>query len=37
VVRPVLQATLTGDHRALDGLVGATFLHRLAALLQDAP
>jgi pyruvate dehydrogenase E2 component (dihydrolipoamide acetyltransferase) len=37
VVRPVLHATLTGDHRALDGLVGATFLHRLATLLQEAP
>jgi pyruvate dehydrogenase E2 component (dihydrolipoamide acetyltransferase) len=35
VVRPVLHATLTGDHRAIDGLVGASFLHRLATLLEQ--
>lgn len=32
-VRPVVYATLAGDHRALDGLVGATFLGRFATAI----
>jgi pyruvate dehydrogenase E2 component (dihydrolipoamide acetyltransferase) len=34
-VRPVVHATLSGDHRAADGLVGATFLTKLAAALRQ--
>jgi pyruvate dehydrogenase E2 component (dihydrolipoamide acetyltransferase) len=34
-VRPVVTATLSADHRATDGYVGARFLNRLAAHLQD--
>lgn len=33
-VRPVLTATLAGDHRATDGRRGAQFLTKLAELLQ---
>ncbi|MFN0126327.1 MAG: 2-oxo acid dehydrogenase subunit E2 [Verrucomicrobiales bacterium] len=33
-VRPVLHATLAGDHRATDGLTGARFLDSLNRLLQ---
>jgi pyruvate dehydrogenase E2 component (dihydrolipoamide acetyltransferase) len=36
-VRSVVYATLAGDHRAVDGLVGATFLSVLATLLASAP
>ncbi|MEJ8810805.1 dihydrolipoamide acetyltransferase family protein [Variovorax ureilyticus] len=35
VVRPVLQASLAADHRASDGHLGARFLDRLDAALQD--
>lgn len=35
VVRPVVSVTLTGDHRASDGLAGARFLRRLDAFLHD--
>jgi pyruvate dehydrogenase E2 component (dihydrolipoamide acetyltransferase) len=34
-VRPVLAATLAGDHRATDGRRGAQFLSALSAYLQD--
>ncbi|MVU78370.1 2-oxo acid dehydrogenase subunit E2 [Nocardia sp. ET3-3] len=33
-VRPQLTATLSADHRATDGAIGARFLHILADLLQ---
>jgi len=33
-VRPVLTATLAGDHRATDGMIGARFLQSLNAHLQ---
>jgi pyruvate dehydrogenase E2 component (dihydrolipoamide acetyltransferase) len=33
-VRPVLTATLAGDHRATDGIIGAKFLQILNAQLQ---
>jgi pyruvate dehydrogenase E2 component (dihydrolipoamide acetyltransferase) len=33
-VRPVLHATLAGDHRASDGRTGAEFLESLDQLLQ---
>lgn len=33
-VRPVLTATLAGDHRATDGMIGARFLQTLNAQLQ---
>jgi pyruvate dehydrogenase E2 component (dihydrolipoamide acetyltransferase) len=36
-VRPVVTATLSADHRATDGYVGARFLNRLAAHLQAPP
>ena len=35
VVAPVVDVTLSGDHRALDGLVAARFLERLALNLND--
>ena len=34
-VRPVLTATLAGDHRATDGLRGAQFLDALNRYLQE--
>lgn len=34
-VRPVLRATLAGDHRATDGLTGSRFLATLKQLLQQ--
>ena len=34
-VRPVVHATLAGDHRATDGRVGAEFLDGLTRLLQE--
>jgi pyruvate dehydrogenase E2 component (dihydrolipoamide acetyltransferase) len=34
-VRPVVHATLAGDHRATDGRVGAEFLDALNKLLQE--
>jgi pyruvate dehydrogenase E2 component (dihydrolipoamide acetyltransferase) len=34
-VRPVVHATLSGDHRAADGLVGATFLSKFNAALRN--
>lgn len=36
-VRPVITATVAGDHRATDGRVGATFLEALAGWLQKPP
>lgn len=36
VVRPVVHATLAGDHRAIDGLVGATFLERVGRHVVDS-
>jgi pyruvate dehydrogenase E2 component (dihydrolipoamide acetyltransferase) len=33
-VRPVVTATLAGDHRATDGIIGARFLQELNAQLQ---
>lgn len=35
-VRPVLSATLSGDHRATDGRTGARFLNALNLYLQEA-
>ncbi|WP_249645340.1 2-oxo acid dehydrogenase subunit E2 [Nocardia sputi] len=34
-VRPQLTATLSADHRASDGAVGARFLNTVADLLQQ--
>lgn len=34
-VRSVLDVTVAADHRATDGLVGATFLSRLAGIVAD--
>ncbi|MTE14278.1 dihydrolipoamide acetyltransferase family protein [Nocardia aurantiaca] len=34
-VRPQLTATLSADHRATDGAIGARFLHALSDLLQQ--
>jgi pyruvate dehydrogenase E2 component (dihydrolipoamide acetyltransferase) len=34
-VRPVVSATLAGDHRATDGARGATFLDALARRLRE--
>ena len=34
-VRPVLQLTLTFDHRVVDGARGAAFLDTLASLLEE--
>lgn len=34
-VRPVVEATLSGDHRATDGRTGARFLETLNRLLQE--
>ena len=34
-IRPVVKATLAGDHRATDGRTGAQFLDALNKLLQD--
>ena len=36
VARPVVHATLAGDHRAIDGLVGATFLERVGRHIIDS-
>ncbi|MFN5836541.1 MAG: 2-oxo acid dehydrogenase subunit E2, partial [Pseudanabaena sp.] len=33
--RPVVTATIAGDHRATDGMVGAKFLQALNVHLQD--
>jgi pyruvate/2-oxoglutarate dehydrogenase complex dihydrolipoamide acyltransferase (E2) component len=35
VLAPVVDVSVAGDHRALDGLVAARFLQRLAARLGD--
>ena len=35
-IRPVVSATLSGDHRASDGRTGAQFLHTLNRYLQEA-
>lgn len=35
-VRPVMTATLAGDHRATDGLLGARFMDALQHYLQEA-
>jgi pyruvate dehydrogenase E2 component (dihydrolipoamide acetyltransferase) len=35
-VRPVVNVTLSGDHRATDGLTGARFLNALNGYLQEA-
>ena len=35
-VRPVVNVTLSGDHRATDGLTGARFLNALSGYLQEA-
>lgn len=34
-VRPTVTATLTGDHRATDGVVGGRFLHVIGDVLHD--
>ncbi|AOS63060.1 pyruvate dehydrogenase complex dihydrolipoamide acetyltransferase [Actinoalloteichus hymeniacidonis] len=34
-VRKILRITLSADHRAIDGAVGAVFLQQLTALLED--
>ncbi|MER7015884.1 pyruvate dehydrogenase complex dihydrolipoamide acetyltransferase [Saccharopolyspora sp. NPDC000359] len=35
VARKILRATLSADHRAVDGAVGAAFLQQLTSLLED--
>jgi pyruvate dehydrogenase E2 component (dihydrolipoamide acetyltransferase) len=35
-VRPIVHATVAGDHRASDGRTGARFLSTIAALLEEA-
>lgn len=35
-IRPVVNVTLSGDHRATDGLTGARFLNALNGYLQEA-
>jgi pyruvate dehydrogenase E2 component (dihydrolipoamide acetyltransferase) len=35
-VRPTVHASLAGDHRATDGLIGSRFLAQMQALLDDA-
>ncbi|MHA6800631.1 pyruvate dehydrogenase complex dihydrolipoamide acetyltransferase [Bounagaea algeriensis] len=35
VARSILRVTLSADHRAVDGAVGAAFLQHLTALLED--
>jgi len=35
VVAPVVDVSVAGDHRALDGLVAARFLERLATRLTE--
>ncbi|GAA4884178.1 pyruvate dehydrogenase complex dihydrolipoamide acetyltransferase [Saccharopolyspora cebuensis] len=35
VVRKILRVTLSADHRAVDGAVGAAFLQQFTALLED--
>ncbi|GAB2752181.1 pyruvate dehydrogenase complex dihydrolipoamide acetyltransferase [Salinifilum aidingensis] len=35
VARTILRVTLSADHRAVDGAVGAAFLQHLTALLED--
>ncbi|MBK0869162.1 2-oxo acid dehydrogenase subunit E2 [Saccharopolyspora sp. HNM0986] len=35
VARKILRVTLSADHRAIDGAVGAAFLQQLTALLED--
>ncbi len=34
-VRPVVHATLSGDHRAVDGRIGSAYLSTLSAVLQE--
>lgn len=34
-VRPVVHATLSGDHRAVDGRIGSAYLRTLSAVLQE--
>ena len=34
-VRSIMRTTLSADHRAVDGGVGAAFLQRLTGLLED--
>ncbi|HSJ91793.1 MAG TPA: 2-oxo acid dehydrogenase subunit E2, partial [Ilumatobacter sp.] len=36
VVRPTVHASLAGDHRATDGLIGSRFLAQMQALLDGA-
>ena len=35
-VRPVMKVTLSADHRAVDGAVGAQFLKKLTSILESA-
>jgi pyruvate dehydrogenase E2 component (dihydrolipoamide acetyltransferase) len=35
VARKILRVTLSADHRAVDGAVGASFLQQLTGLLED--
>ena len=35
VARKILRVTLSADHRAIDGAVGAAFLQQFTALLED--
>ena len=35
MVRPLVTATLSGDHRASDGHLGGLFLARIEQLLQE--
>jgi pyruvate dehydrogenase E2 component (dihydrolipoamide acetyltransferase) len=34
-VRPVVNISMAGDHRATDGLTGSTFLSRVGSYLQQ--
>jgi pyruvate dehydrogenase E2 component (dihydrolipoamide acetyltransferase) len=34
-VRPVVHATLAGDHRAVDGRIGSAYLSTLSRYLQE--
>ncbi|MBI4814990.1 MAG: 2-oxo acid dehydrogenase subunit E2 [Deltaproteobacteria bacterium] len=36
VIRPIMYAALSYDHRVIDGAVGNAFLHRVRALLESA-
>ncbi|MCC5698062.1 2-oxo acid dehydrogenase subunit E2, partial [Klebsiella pneumoniae] len=35
VARKIMRVTLSADHRAVDGAVGAAFLQQLTGLLED--